>query len=412
MQALVGGALIDGTGERITENATVLIDKDTIVDVGPRETITVPASCETLDITGKTLMPGLIDTHVHLHIGEHDLIIPSGGLPPELNQSMTFIGIKGYAHAKRAFEMGFTTLRDAGDVGYLSVALRDAINMGMVEGPRIVASGQWLSTTGGHADYLPLWLKRTDDASNVVDGIDQVLKAVRRQIKMKTDWIKLYVTGGIMDPEDKQEFTDAELKTAIEEAHGKGKYVMGHCMHARGTLAGLKAGLDTIEHGTDLTEEIVELMLQKGACLIPTIAVQTAIVNRGREFGLPQTYVERFTAHVEQGRKSFALALEAGVPIALGTDAGFNVMLHGENARELEALAEYGMTPMQAIVSATSQAASALRLDDKIGTVERGKQADLLVVNGNPSVDVRILQDSNNILMVMKEGTIYKNSCK
>lgn len=409
MQALVGGALIDGTGKSIQENSAVLIDNDTIVDVGPRETTTVPESCEVLDISGKILLPGLIDTHVHLHIGEHDLIIPSGGLPPELGQPLTFIGIKGYAHAKRAFEMGFTTIRDAGDVGYLSVALRDAVNTGIVEGPRIVASGQWLSATGGHADYLPLWLKRTDDASNVVDGIDDMLKAVRRQIKMKTDWIKLYVTGGIMDPEDKQEFTDDELKAAIDEAHGKEKYVMGHCMHARGTLAGLKAGLDTIEHGTDLTEEIVELMLQKGTCLVPTIAVQQAIVNKGQEFGLPQTYVERFAAHVEKGRKSFAMALKAGVPIALGTDAGFNVMLHGENAKELEALAGYGMSPMQAIVAATSQAASALRLGDKIGTVERGKLADLIVVNGNPLEDLLILQDSQNILLVMKEGTICIN---
>lgn len=409
MRALLGGTLIDGTGTGIQDNTAVLVDNDTIIDVGLRETTAIPEGYEILDITGNTLMPGLIDTHVHLHIGEHDLIVPSGGLPPELGQPMTFIGIKGYAHAKRALEMGFTTIRDAGDVGFLSVALRDAISMGIVEGPRIVASGQWLSTTGGHADYLPLWLRRTDDTSNVVDGVDQVLAAVRRQIKMKTDWIKLYVTGGIMDPEDKQEFTDEELKTAIDEAHGKEKYVMGHCMHARGTLAGLRAGLDTIEHGTDLTEEIVELMLQKGTFLVPTLAVQTAIVNKGQEFGLPQSYVERFTEHVEIGRKSFTLALEAGVPIALGTDAGFNVMLHGENAKELEALVDYGMTPMQAIVTATSQAASALRLDDKIGTVEKGKLADLIVVDGNPLEDLRILQESKNILLVMKEGTFYKN---
>ena len=303
--------------------------------------------------------------------------------------------------------MGFTTLRDAGDVGYLSVALRNAINMGLVEGPRIVASGQWLSTTGGHADYLPLWLARTDDVSNVADGVDGVLKAVRRQIKMKTDWIKLYVTGGIMDPEDKQEFTDDELKAAIEEAHNKEKLVMGHCMHAKGTLAGIKAGLDTIEHGTDLTEEIVDLMIQKGTYLIPTRAVINAIVTRGLDYGLPRNYIERFKSVLEKSRRSFQMALDAGVKMALGTDAGFNLMLHGTNSLELEALVALGMTPMQAILAGTREAALALRLGDRLGTIEKGKLADVIVVDGNPLEDIKILQDKNKIVLIIKEGVIY-----
>jgi len=409
MLALIGGTLIDGLGNSPIRNSVVLINRNIIQEVGQKGLVKLPEECEVIDVTGKTVMPGLMDLHVHLYIGEHDLIIPSGGLPPGLDQPLTMIGIKGFAHARKALEMGFTTLRDAGDVGYLSVSLRKAINMGIVEGPRIIASGQWLSATGGHADYLPYWITRTDDVSNVADGVEGILRAVRRQIKMKTDWVKLYVTGGIMDPEDKQEFNDAELMAAINEAHSKEKLVMGHCMYSKGTLASVKAGLDSVEHGTDLTEEIIDLMLKKETYLIPTLAVVSAIVTRGLSFGLPQVYVERFRPVLEKSRRSFQMALKAGVKIALGTDAGFNLMLHGENGIELEALVECGMTPMQALLAATRVAASALRLEDKLGTIEKGKLADIVVVNSDPLEDIKILQDKKNIVLVMKEGAVCIN---
>jgi len=410
MIALIGGKLINGTGANPIENSAVLVEGRHIKDVCPKVHIAIGEGCEVIDISGKTILPGLMDLHVHLHIGESDRIVPSGGLPPELNQLLTYIGIKGFAHARRALDMGFTTLRDAGDVGYLSVALREAIQKDLVEGPRIVASGQWLSATGGHADYLPYWVKRIDDESNVADGPEGILKAVRRQIKMKTDWIKLYVTGGIMDPEDKQEFNDVELKTAIDEAHAKGKSVMGHCMYAEGALAGIKAGLDTIEHGTVLTEEVIELMLERGVSLIPTLTVGRSIVEHGAEFGLPEVYLERFKPVLEIGRRSFQNALAAGVNIAFGTDAGFNVMLHGENGKEFQTLVDYGMSPMQAIQTATIKAAQVLRMEDRLGTIEKGKLADIIVIDGDPLETVSVFQKQENFVLIMKEGVIYKRS--
>ncbi len=409
MKALVGGRLIDGTGREPVAPSRVLIQDGLIQEAGPEDAIDLPPGCEVIDVTGKTVLPGLMDLHVHLCLGEDDVVVPRGGLPPNLEQPLTYIGIKGFAYARRALEMGFTTLRDAGDVGYVSVALREAVNVGLVEGPRLIASGHWLTTTSGHADFLPLWLSRRDDVPDVPDGVDEVLKAVRRQIKMRTDWIKLFVTGGVMDPEDKQEFNDQELKVAIDEAHAKEKPVMGHCMHARGTLAGVKAGLDTVEHGSDLTEEIVELMVQKGTSLVPTLAVAQAVVDQGEEFGLPPVYVERFRPFLARGLKSLDLALQAGVNIALGTDAGFNMLKHGDNGVELEALFSIGLSPMQVIQSATRNAAAALKMEDRLGTLEKGKLADVVVVAGDPLKDLTIFQDKNEIALVIKEGRIMVN---
>jgi imidazolonepropionase-like amidohydrolase len=405
--ALVGGTLFDGTGTDSRENFVIIVTGNLIEAVGQKDQVEVPQGCEVIDVSGKTVMPGMMDLHVHLALGSTDVMVPHGSLSPLLDKPMTLIGIKGFARARRTLEMGFTTLRDAGDVGYLSVALRDAINMGMVEGPRIVASGQFLSTTSGHADFMPLWLLRTDDETNVADGIAGVLKAVRRQVKMKTDWVKFFATGGIMDPEDKQEFNDDELRVLVDTAHDKEKWVCAHCMHPQGTLAAVKAGIDTVEHGSHVTEEIVDLMLKKGTYLIPTIYAPFANVNQGEKFGLPKIYMDKCRPIVDLHIKSFQMALKAGIKIAMGTDAGYTPCPHGTNAFELELLVKYGMSPMEAIQSATKNAASALRLDDKLGTIEKGKLADIIVVEGDPLKDIGLLQKKEKIKLVMKEGTIY-----
>ena len=407
--ALVGGTLIDGTGAAPAPGSVVLIKGQIIDAVGPRKVTDLPPGCRLIDVSHKTVMPGMMDLHVHLCMGEEDLVVPRGGLPPGVDQPLAMLGIKAFARARRSLEMGFTTLRDVGDFGYMSVALRDAVEAGLVEGPRILSSGQLLTTTGGHADFMPLWLNRNDDAINVADGVDGVLKAVRRQIKMRTDWIKFFATGGIMDPEDKQEFNDQELAAMIGEAHDKEKLVCAHCMHAQGTLAAVKAGVDTVEHGSELTQEIVELMVEKDTFLVPTLYAQLAVVNEGAAFGLPKEYVERFKPMTERGLKSFELAWGAGVKVALGTDIGYNMVYHGTSARELEFLVQQGLSPMEAIVTATRSSAVALRLNDKIGTIEPGKLADVVVVDGDPLAEVRVLQQKENISLVMKEGAIYVN---
>jgi imidazolonepropionase-like amidohydrolase len=417
--ALVGGMLIDGQGKAPIENSAILIRGTTIEKVGQKDNIQLPEGCEVIDVTGKIVMPGMMDIHVHLSLGHLDTP-PVGGfmsLPPYLSRPLPWFGITSFAYARLAFQMGFTTLRDVGDLeggggGYTSVALRDAIDAGIVEGPRILASGPFLTTTSGHADYLPPWLIRTDVKPLVVDGVDECLKAVRQQVKMKTDWIKILATGGIMDSWDKQEFNDDELKVIMDEAHSKGKLVCAHSMHPEGILAAVKAGLDTVEHGTFLTEEIIELMLKKGTYLVPTLYAPWAMVNQGKKFGLAEAYVESCRVNIlEPHMKSFRMAYEAGVKIAMGTDCGFPSCVHGTNALELELMTKYSdMSPMEAIVIATRSSAAALRLEDKVGTIEKGKWADIVVVDGNPLSDIKVLQDKERILLVMKEGKIYVKS--
>jgi len=409
LTVLKGATLIDGTGNNPVSKSTVLIKGSSIEWIGLDSSAQLPQECEVIDITGKTLMPGMIDLHVHLLLGEHDIVVPGAGLFPGLNEPWPIRGIKSFSYARKSLEMGFTTLRDVGDMGNVAVSVRNAVNAGIVEGPRIFSCGQWLTATGGHADLMPSWLVRTDCETNVADGIDGVVKAVRRQWKMKVDWIKFYATGGIMDPEDRQEFTDEEMKALVNEAHSKDKPVCAHCFHAQGTLAAVKAGVDTLEHGVQLTEEIVDMMIEKGATLVPTLNTLELMAEKGSQFGLPAIYVERMKPYIEIYAGSFRMALKAGVKIALGTDAGFNTCFHGNNALELEYLVKHGLSPMQTILAATRNAADALGQSDKLGTIEPGKLADMVVVDGNPLEDIKILQEQSKIALVMKSGLVCIN---
>jgi len=417
--ALVGGTLIDGSGKDPMENAAILISDNTIQEVGQKGSVKFPEECKVIDVTGKTVMPGLMDLHVHVSMGHLDTPMVRGPsvLLPGLSQPIPYFGIMAFVYARMSLEMGFTTLRDAGDIGYSTVALRDVINSGIVEGPRMLASGMLLTSTGGHADPFPIWLTRSDvGMSYVVDGVDECLKAVRRQVKMTTDWVKICSSGGTVDPECKREFTDDELRTIVSEAHSKGKYVAAHAIYPEGILAAVKADVDTLEHGTQIhgsqmTEEIIELMLKKGTYLIPTIYAPWANVNRGKEYGMPDESVERCRVNLyEPHLKSMRLAYEAGVKMAMGTDCGYTPCPHGTNAYELELMMKYtGMSAMEAIVITTKNCAEALKMGDKLGTIEKGKLADIVVVDGNPLADIKVLQDKAKISLVMKEGSVYVN---
>jgi imidazolonepropionase-like amidohydrolase len=305
--------------------------------------------------------------------------------------------------------MGFTTLRDPAELlgGYATVALREAINRGVVEGPRILTAGPILTTTGGHADFWPLWINR-DDMPTVtqVDGVEECRKAVRERVKMGTDWIKIFGSGGIMDSYSKCEFADDELKVIVEEAHAKERLVSAHLMYSEGVRACVKAGVDTVEHGSILTDECIELMLENKTVLVPTLFAVWSITKRGKEFGLTDEYIETSTKNLfEPHIKSFRKAYEAGVKLAMGTDCGFQPCPHGTNAKELELMMEFSdMSAMEAIQITTKNAAEALRIDDQVGTITEGKIADLIVIDGNPLKDICILQDKSKILMVMKEG--------
>lgn len=410
MLALTGGRIIDGTGNTPLEKGVVLVEDKKIKAVGPVSHIDIPPECRCIDVRSKTVLPGLMDLHVHFCLGEGDVLAPQVLLPPFLDKPIALLGIRGFAHATSALEAGFTTLRGCGDVEWIDVSIRDAIHSGIVDGPRVIASGQFLSPTGGHWDFLPPWLSRSDLSSNLADGPEGVRKAVRQNIKMKTDWVKFCATGGVMNAHEKTfNFTDEELEILVDEAHSKGLRVAAHCIHHKGTLDAVKAGVDSVEHGTMLTDEIIELMLANGTFLIPTLYAPYTIVAKGTEFGLPQAYVDKCRPIAETHIESFQKAVKAGVKIAYGTDAGMTSVIHGDNACELELLVKFGMTPMEAIITATRASAQCLNLDQEVGSLQAGMLADLIVVKGNPLDDIGLLKQKQNISIVIKEGRILNS---
>jgi len=405
--ALTGGPMIDGNGGFPVENATLLIKGQNIEAVGSKTAVQIPPGAKVIDVKGKTVMPGMTDMHVHLYWnGEPNLALHS------YKESTAFRAVKAVAYIQRSLEAGFTTLRSGGEVGFLDVALRDAAELGIIWGSRVIASGYSISGTGGHADKFPPWLYRTDEVRLLADGPDECLKAVRNQIKMKVDWIKFHASGGVMDPFSNpqlQEYSDREMETIINEAHARGKLTFAHAQGAGGIRAAVRAGVDSIEHGFYLEDDIVEMMLRKGTYLVPTLVALRRIIDAGEKGGIPRESLEKAIPHGEAHVASFQKAYKAGIKICMGTDCGSPYNYHGDNAHELSLMVRNGMKEMDAIVACTKRAAEALRMQDKIGTLENGKWADVVVVEGDPLKDIQVLAEKTNIKLVMKEGKIYLN---
>ena len=406
--AFVGGRLIDGRGGPPLEKGAIVIRGKNIEAVGPSEAIQIPDQARLFDVSGMTIMPGMTDMHVHLYWnGEPNLALHS------YKESTAFRAVKAVAYIQRSLESGFTTLRSGGEVGFLDVALRDAAELGIIWGSRVIASGYSISGTGGHADKFPPWLYRTDEVRLLADGPDECLKAVRNQIKMKVDWVKFHASGGVMDPFSNpqlQEYSDQEMETIINEAHARGKPVFAHAQGANGIRAAVRAGVDSIEHGFYLEDDIIEMMLKRGTYLVPTLVALRKIIEAGEKGGIPKESVEKAIPHGEAHAASFQRAYKAGIKICMGTDCGSPYNYHGDNAYELYLMVKNGMKEMDALVACTKRAAEALRMQDKIGTLEKGKWADLMVVNGDPLQDIRVLVEKENIKLVMKEGKVYSDN--
>jgi imidazolonepropionase-like amidohydrolase len=390
------GNVIVGTGE-VIEKGAVAINDNIITFVGATKKIRPSTKDKVFDISGKSILPGMIDAHVHLCLdGSPD---PMTSL---LKDSTPQLTLKAAHYARQTLNAGVTTIRDMGGKDYVDLAIRDGIESGLLQGPRMICSGRVVCMTGGHG-----W-----QFGREADGIDEIREAVREQLKMGVNFVKLIATGGVMtkgvDPGATQ-FTLEELLAGVEEARKAGRRTATHAQGTEGIKNSLWAGVNSIEHGFFLDDEAIELMLEKNAYLVPTLNAPYQIIRGGIKGGVPRYAVEKSKAVMKSHFQSVRRAYKAKIPIAMGTDAGTPFNCHGENLKEMELLVKAGMTPMEAMTATTKIASEVLGLEKKIGTLEKGKLADLIVVDGNPLKDIRVLQEKDKILAIMKEGCFHKN---
>ncbi|MGG1592812.1 metal-dependent hydrolase family protein [Terribacillus saccharophilus] len=400
------GVVIDGTG-KVIEDAVIAIKGDRIAAIGPASDFIGIDAKEVIDAQGGYILPGLIDTHVHMMMEIKDvresLITPF---------SMRFY--EALTYMKRTLDAGITTVRDA---GYADLGVKQAIENGLISGPRMQISVNPLTITGGHGDN---WMVSDMDLTNkaypgfpsgVCDGPEQVRQKVREMLRAGADIIKVHATGGVMSPTDHPEFTQfsmEELQIIVEEAaYRKGRKVMAHAQGAEGVKQAVRAGIHSIEHGIFLDDEAIELMLKHGTYLVPTLLAPVSVVEASEaNESMPAYAVDKAKEVMEIHQQSVARAYEAGVKIAMGTDAG--VMAHGTNLRELALMCDIGMSPMEAILASTKIAAECLGWEDRIGTIAEGKLADLVIVQENPLENIASLADTNNIKTVMQGGKLKK----
>ena len=386
------------TGKTLDE-VTIRIAGDKIESISAGEH--APAAGPNIINLGEaTLLPGLIDAHTHLTYE------PSFGYQ-QLAISVPKEALIGAKNARVTLEAGFTTVRNVGARAYTDIALRDAINEGLIPGPRIIASGPALSITGGHCDenLLPYeWHAQSDGAA---DGVEAVQHKVREIIKYGADVIKICATGGVLskgdDPRASQ-YTLEEMKAIVADAHRLGRKVAAHAHGAQGIAWAAEAGVDSIEHGSYIDDAAIKIMKEHGTYLVPTQYLADWMRENATRIGLPAMYAEKMKTTTTVSRQNVAKAMQAGVKIAFGTDAA--VYPHGLNAHEFAVYVQMGMTPLQAIQAATINAADLLGWA-RIGAIERGNFADIIAVNGDPTKDVTVLQ---NPTFVMKGGVVYKTA--
>lgn len=394
--------LIVGDGTTI-EQPVVIVQGERIVAVGPASSVAIPRGARVIDLPRHTLLPGLIDTHTHINSSDND-----GGDMAVLRETGAHAAIYGVVNAKKTLDAGFTTIRDAGATNYADIALRDLIARGVVPGPRIFAAGPSLGITGGHADvngWSPLI--QIPGTGMIVDGVDGMRKAVRQNVKYGSDQIKITATGGILsvgDAVNHSQYSEEELHAAVEEAARLGRKVMMHAHGAEGIVTAVRAGAASIEHGSLIDDAGIAIMKARGAYLVPTLIILDEIVRDGERKGVPANSIAKAKAIEPERRRRLRKAWESGVRFAFGTDATGDI--HGRNAQEFALMVEQlGATPMQAIVSATSSAATLIGAQDVLGTISAGKFADLIAVEGNPLDDVRRLE---RVDFVMKVGVVHK----
>ncbi|HEV7664407.1 MAG TPA: amidohydrolase family protein, partial [Chloroflexota bacterium] len=398
--AVLCGTLIDGTGADPVRNATLVFDGNTITSI--ESGAEAPRGADVIDARHLTVLPGLIDSHVHLSSS-------TWGVQQRLMMPYSLTVAHALNHARITLESGFTTVRDAGGTPR---GVKMAIEQGLFPGPRLRIAISALSQTGGHGDSIMpnganIRPTNSEIPHTVVDGIEGVRKAAREVLRDGADQIKVHTSGGVMSPNDEPGatgFSPDEIAAIVYEAQSAGKTVMAHAQATQGIKNAVLGGIHSIEHGIYLDEEVVEEMKRRGTFLVATLVAPLWVIRRAEQdaTSVPPYAVRKAREVMADHVNSFRLAVERGVKIAMGTDTG--VGPHGTNAEELERMVEGGLSPMQAIVASTKTAAECCRVAHLTGTLEVGKRADVLAIDGDPLADIRLFQDKHKLALIIADG--------
>jgi imidazolonepropionase-like amidohydrolase len=408
--ALKAERMFDGKSKTLVKNAVVIVQGDKIVDVGSN--LAIPSDAQVIDLGDATLAPGFMDAHTHLTLdysGDYNL-----RRLKELDLNVSEQAIIATAHARATVEAGFTTVRDLGSrfVGsreFVDVALRNSINKGIVVGPRMLVATKGIGATGGHFDPTSgfrdfLFGHEPDYTDGIIDSPDDARKAVRFEVKNGADVIKAAISGGVLslaDEVDTPQLTPAELAALVDESHRLRKKVAVHCHGDQAALEAIEAGVDSIEHGSFLKPETLARMKSKGIFLTPTLMATEWIMSKLENY--PPALQAKAKAAAAARSEMFRNAVKLGVKISFGTDAA--VFPHGQNAKEFKLMVDLGMTPIDALKSATANDAELLGIGQKVGTLEKGKLGDVIAMPGDPTSDITATE---RVLFVMKEGKIIR----
>jgi imidazolonepropionase-like amidohydrolase len=399
--AIKAGRLVDVIAGQVRSDQVILIQNGKIIQIGPVSSTAIPDDATLIDLSSATVTPGLIDTHTHITSD------PYLGSWEGYGLSVPRLAITGAANARKMLMSGVTTLRDVGSIGFGDLAVRDAINAGEIEGPRILGSGPALGITGGHCDSNMLAPEYKERAEAVADGPDAVRAMVRRNVKYGVDVIKYCGTGGVFSKgtfPGAQQFTEEEVKALIDEAHMHQRRVAVHAHGAAGIKVALRQGVDTVEHASMIDDEGLKLAKEKGAFLSMDIYNTEFTQAFGKRNGVLEEFLQKDRDTAQVQRDNFGKAVRMGIKLTMGTDAG--IYPHGDVGKHVSTMVDFGMTPMQALTAASLNGATALGIEAQTGSISVGKSADIIATKDNPIANIRAIE---SVGFVMRAGVVYKD---